>query len=321
MDRAVLLLNLGGPEKRGDVRNFLFRLFDDPEILRISFTPLRRLIAWLISTLRHKSSQELYAKIGGGSPIRRLTEEQAAALENELRKKGLGTYVRVAFSCSHPIIEDVVKNLAKGGVREFHLLPLFPHFSLTTTKGVLSRARAAIKRFVPEAKITETRSFCDHPLFIEAHRDLIAGFVSLNKKENAPAHLLFSAHSVPEKMVTKYGDTYKEETIRSAKKIVEALDWKDSWSLAWQSKLGPVKWLEPSTLNEIRRLGGEGIKTMVVVPISFVSDHLETLYEMDQLFAEEAARVGIRDFIRVPGLNCHPSFIRLLVTLSEGVTH
>src|SRR5438128_1380662 len=142
--RAVLFLNLGGPETLRDVKPFLYQLFVDPEIIRIQFTPLRKLVAWLISTMRASSSQKMYLNIGGGSPIRRLTDQQAEAVEHALKIQGHSIWVRTAFSCSVPFIEDVVKNIAAQGVDDFLALPLYPQYSLTTTKGALERTRAAV---------------------------------------------------------------------------------------------------------------------------------------------------------------------------------
>lgn len=335
---AVVLLNLGGPATLSDVKKFLYRLFDDPEIIRIKFPPLRKFVAWAISTSRHTSSQALYRKIGGGSPIRRLTEAQAQELEKKLHQSGRPARVRVAFSCSDPFIADVIQELSREGINKFILLPLFPQYSLTTTKGVLAQAQAAINRFAPQAQMKVIRSYPTHPLFIQAHADLIRelGVIgtgspstgSRNKlifnlfREPVPkplparsVHLLFSAHSIPEKLVTEFGDPYRDETNLSVQAILKELNWTGPWSLSWQSKLGPVKWLGPSTIDEVRRLGASGVKTLVVVPISFVTDHLETLYELDQLIADIAKQSGIEQFIRVPGLNSHPTLIDCLSTL------
>ncbi len=140
--RVILLLNLGGPETLADVKPFLYRLFEDPEVIRIPFTPLRKFVAWAISTSREKKSQTMYVKIGGGSPIRRLTDEQARALQNSLLKAGHDVSVRTAFNCSAPLVEDVVQAAAEQGAASFLAFPLYPQYSMTTTKGALDRARA-----------------------------------------------------------------------------------------------------------------------------------------------------------------------------------
>src|SRR5258706_11242616 len=145
--RAGLFLNLGGPESQSDVKSFLYRLFEDPEIIRIKFSPLRKFVAWAISTAREKKSQAMYAKIGGGSPIRKLTDEQSKGVENLLRKAGKDVVVRTAFTCSAPLVEDVVKDLSAQGVKTFLNFPLYPQYSFTTTKGAYDRTREAIKHF------------------------------------------------------------------------------------------------------------------------------------------------------------------------------
>jgi len=351
-DKCILLLNLGGPETLRDVKSFLFRLLDDPEIIRIKNPVLRKFIAGIISSWRAKSSQALYRKIGGGSPLRKLTEEQAGGLENSLLKAGLKAKVRAAFSCSDPLIEDVVEKLSEEGVTEFLLLPLFPQFSLTTTKGVLRRAREAITKFCPGAQVFEVLSFSDHPLFLKAYGEIIRAVIASERsersnlidKEIASSHqsfgtsqhyednwngtspsaprndiyLLFSAHSIPEKMVSKFGDSYRDEVQQSAGGVLKELNWRGPWSLSWQSKLGPVKWLGPSTIEEVRKLGRNGVKRLAVVPISFVADNLETLYDLDQLVRAEAEKFGITGFSRVPALNSHPAFIRFLTEITRS---
>jgi ferrochelatase len=319
-DRAILLLNLGGPETPADVKPFLYRLFVDPEIIRIRFTPARALVAWLIATLREKKSKALYAQIGGGSPIRRLTDEQASALEASLKIAGRPAEVRTAFTCSRPLVEEVVKDLAARGVKNFLALPLYPQYSFTTTKGSLDRVRQAVKRFAPGASLQEIRSYPTQPDFLAAHADLIQAALRTFPNPRAESvHLLFSAHSIPEKLVTELGDTYKQEVEASSAGIVTALGWKGPWSLAWQSRLGPVKWLEPSTVDALRALGAQGVRQVLVVPVAFVTDHIETLSEIDIEFKEVAEEAGIKEFRRTPGLNAHPLFIKALAAVAaEG---
>lgn len=315
--RAILFMNLGGPRNLDEVKPFLYRLFVDPEIIRIRFGPARKLVAWMISTLREKKSRELYAGIGGGSPIHRFTDEQSSSVEALLRSQGKDVVVRTAFTCSDPLVEDVVHDLSKKGVDRFLALPLYPQYSFTTTKGSLDRARAAVKRFAPGARLSEVSSWPVQPDFIAAHADLIrrevAGFSGVGEED---IRLLFSAHSIPEKLVTELGDPYKAEMERTVRAVVDALHWKGRWELAWQSRLGPVKWLSPSTAERIEALGKAGEKNLIVVPIAFVTDHIETLSEIDIEFREIADRAGIANFRRTPGLNAHPSFIKALAAVA-----
>ncbi len=315
-ERAILFLQLGGPETLEEVPGFLYRLFSDPDVIRVRPALLRKAIAASIALARKGTSRKLYASIGGGSPIRRLTEEQAAGVDRLLREKGRDVLVRAAMNCSVPFVEDVVRELAAQGVRRFLALPLYPQYSLTTTKGALDRSRAAIRRYAPGAHLTEVGSWPTHPLFVEAHsegiREEIAKFP--NPRPEA-VHLLFSAHSIPKKLVTREGDPYASEVEASVRAIVSRLGSRSAWTLAYQSKLGPVEWVGPATLNVIGELGRRGEKQVLAVPIAFVTDHVETLYEIDQLFAEEARRAGIAHFRRTPGLNSRPTFLRTLEDL------
>jgi ferrochelatase len=209
------------------------------------------------------------------------------------------------------MVEDVVAELARTGVRKFLALPLYPHYSLTTTKGALERSRAAVERLAPGAELEELGSWPTHPGFVAAHAETIReGIRSFPDPRPESVHLLYSAHSIPKKLVTREGDPYPTEVEASIAAINAALGETSPWSLAYQSKLGPVEWLGPPTLGEIGRLGALGARQVLAIPIAFVSDHVETLYEIDQLFGEEARRAGIPEFRRTPGLNDRPSFLR-----------
>lgn len=310
-ERAILFLQLGGPETLADVPSFLYRLFSDPDVIRVKSAILRKAIAASIAFARKGASRKLYASIGGGSPIRRWTESQAAGVETILRGEGRDVLVRAAMTCSPPMVEDVVAELARAGVRKFLALPLYPHYSLTTTKGALERSRTAVERFAPGAELEELGSWPTHPGFVEAHAETIReGIRSFPDPRPESVHLLYSAHSIPKKLVTREGDPYSTEVEASIAAINAALGGTSPWSLAYQSKLGPVEWLGPPTLGEIGRLGSLGVRQVLAIPIAFVSDHVETLYEIDQLFGEEARKAGIPEFRRTPGLNDRPIFLR-----------
>jgi len=315
-DRAILFLQLGGPENLSQVTGFLYRLFSDPDVIRVRFGPLRKAIAGAIALGRRRASRKLYAAIGGGSPIRRLTEEQARGVEALLARRGRFVPIREAMNCSAPLVEDVVRDLAARGARRFLALPLYPQYSLTTTRGALARARAAVERYAPGAGFFEIGSWPTHPLFVEAHAEAIGrGIAGFPDPRPEAVHLLFSAHSIPKKLVDAEGDPYPKEVEASMNAIWERLGRRSPYSLAYQSKLGPVEWLGPATLDRIEELGRRGEKQVLVVPIAFVTDHVETLYEVDQLFAEAAAKAGIADFHRTPGLNDSPTFLRALEDL------
>jgi ferrochelatase len=315
-DRAILFLQLGGPETLADVPGFLYRLFSDPDVIRVRPAILRKAIAGTIALTRASTSRRLYASIGGGSPIRRLTEEQAAGTERLLRQRGKDAVARAAMNCSSPLVEDVVRELAGEGVKRFLALPLYPQYSLTTTKGAIERSREAVRRFAPRARFFAVGSWPTHPLFVEAHAQAILEEIAKFPDPRPEAvHLLFSAHSIPKKLVTQQGDPYPREVEASVRAIRERAGGKSPWTLAYQSKLGPIEWLGPSTLDVIGELGRRGEKQVLAVAIAFVTDHVETLYEIDQLFGEAAKTAGIAHFRRTPGLNDNPTFLRALEDL------
>jgi len=224
--------------------------------------------------------------------------------------------IRAAMNCSTPLVEDTVRELAAQGVCRFLALPLYPQYSLTTTKGALERAREAVARFASGASLTEIGSWPTHPLFVQAHAELIEREIAkFPDPRPSSVHLLFSAHSIPKKLVTREGDPYASEVEASVRAIWSRLGGRSPYSLAYQSKLGPVEWLGPPTLSAIGELARRGEQQVLVVPIAFVTDHVETLYEIDQLFGEEARRVGIPHFRRTPGLNTHPTFLQALEDL------
>ena len=317
--RAILFLQLGGPETLDDVPGFLYRLFSDPDVIRVKPALLRKAIAASIALGRKKASRALYASIGGGSPIRRLTDQQSAGVERLLRDSGdagRDVVVRTAMTCAPPLVEDVVRELASFGVRRFLAFPLYPQYSLTTTKGSLQRSRDAVARLAPGATLFELGSWPTQPLFVQAHADAIREELARFPDPRPEAtHLLFSAHSIPKKLVTREGDPYPAEVEASVRAIVDRLTWKGPVTLAYQSKLGPVEWLGPPTLEVLRELGRQRQAQVLVVPIAFVTDHVETLQEIDQLFAGQAREAGIAHFRRTPGLNDRPTFLRGLAEL------
>lgn len=318
-DRAILFLQLGGPETLKDVPSFLYRLFSDPDVIRVRPAILRKAIAASIAFGRKGASRKLYAAIGGGSPIRRWTEAQAAGVEKILRDSGRDVLVRAAMTCSAPFVEDVVADLAGQGVKRFLALPLYPHYSLTTTKGALERSRAAVARVGRGLALDELGSWPTHPGFVGAHAETIREEMALFPDPRPESvHLLYSAHSIPKKLVTKEGDPYPREIEASVAAIDAALGGRSPSSLAYQSKLGPVEWLGPPTLGAIGELARHGTAQVLVIPIAFVSDHVETLYEIDQLFADEARRVGIPHFRRTTGLNDRPAFLRALADIAAA---
>lgn len=313
---GVLLLNLGGPDKLEDVRPFLFNLFADPEIIRLPFPWLQRPLAWFISTMRAKKSQGNYQLIGGGSPLRRITEEQAQALQTQLLQKGQAANVYVGMRYWHPFTEEAIARIKRDQIDQLVILPLYPHFSISTS-GSSFRLLEQIWQKDPalqEIDYTLVQSWYDRPGYLEAMAQLIAQ--ELDQFPNPDqVHVFFSAHGVPVSYVEEAGDPYQKEIEDCVALIMHTLDRPNAHTLAYQSRVGPVEWLQPYTEEALQELAAEGVKDMVVVPISFVSEHIETLQEIDMEYREIAEEAGIENFHRVPALNTHPVFINDLANM------
>ena len=315
---GVLLFNLGGPETLRDVKPFLYRLFSDPEIIHVKFSPLRKAIAYTIATLRRKTSESYYSQIGGGSPLRRLTEEQASALADEIKRRGRDVETFVGMCTWHPFLFEAVNKIDEANIDSLVILPLFPQYSVTTTGSGFAVLRQLIDKH-PQFKKLDVQWICswaDHPAYIESFAQAIQR--ELGKfTDTEKVHLLFSAHSIPESYV-RNGDPYLEQTKETVELIMDRLGRRNPYRLSFQSKIGPVKWLEPFTNDVIVELGKQGVDDVLVIPVSFVSEHIETLYELDILFRKVAADAGVENFRRVPALNSDPTFIRALADIVES---
>jgi ferrochelatase len=314
----VLLFNLGGPETLDDVRPFLFNLFADPDIIRLPWRAMQKPLAWFISTQRYRKSQGYYRKIGGGSPLRRITDAQAQALEAELARREIKTKVYVGMRYWYPFIEEAVERISRDRIEHLVVLPLYPQFSISTTGSSLNRLDDLLDTNLPHPMRTSiVRSWQDDPRYIGALARTISQEIELFPDKGASrTHIVFSAHSVPVRYIEK-GDPYLEQTRQTVRLVMERLGGERPHHLSFQSKVGPVKWLRPSTDETIRRLASEGASQVLLVPVSFVSEHIETLYELDILYREVADEVGLAHYRRVPALNCEPDFISALANLVE----
>ena len=319
---GVLLLNLGGPERIEDVGPFLYNLFSDPEIIRLPVSAMQKPFAWLISSLRSGKSRQAYRSIGGGSPLRRITKQQALELQTSLRQNGVDATSYIAMRYWHPFTESAIADLKADGVDEVVVLPLYPHFSISTSGSSfreLQRLRNTDPAF-SRLPIRCIRSWYDHPGYIQALANLIAREI-LACEDPATAHIFFSAHGVPKSYVEDAGDPYQLEIVACSKLILEQLRQQlghsNPFTLAYQSRVGPVEWLKPYTEDALQELGEQGVKDLVVVPISFVSEHIETLEEIDMEYRELAIAAGVKNFRRVPALDTDPAFIAALTDLVE----
>lgn len=314
---GVLLLNLGGPEKPEDVRPFLFNLFSDPEIIRLPFSWLQRPLAWMISTMRAKKSQKNYEEIGGGSPLRRITEAQAKAIESCLRVKGVEANVYVGMRYWHPFTEEAIASIKGDQISQLVILPLYPQFSISTSGSsfrLLEKLWQEDPTLEKQMDYTVVTSWYHRPGYLQAMADLIDRELAKCSRPDK-VHIFFSAHGVPLSYVEEAGDPYQQEIEDCTARIMKTLNRPNSHTLAYQSRVGPVEWLQPYTEDAIAQLGSEGVNDLLVVPISFVSEHIETLQEIDIEYRELAVGSGIENFHRVPALDTHSGFINDLADL------
>lgn len=315
---GVLLLNLGGPDKLEDVRPFLYNLFSDPEIIRLPLPWLQKPLAWMISTSRSRKSQENYRQIGGGSPLRQITQAQAQELEKRLQENGHEARVYIGMRYWHPFTEEALFRIKRDRPDNLVILPLYPQFSISTSGSSFRLLEKLWQADPALAKLNYTviPSWYQHPDYLRAMADLIAQELAQFPNPDQ-VHIFFSAHGVPQSYVDEAGDPYQQEIEDCTRLVMETLARPNDYTLAYQSRVGPVEWLKPYTEDALKELGDKGVKDVLVVPISFVSEHIETLQEIDIEYREIAEEAGIENFQRVPALNTHPTFINSLVELVE----
>jgi protoporphyrin/coproporphyrin ferrochelatase len=316
MRTAVVLFNLGGPDSLDAVKPFLRNLFSDPAIITLPGI-LRWPLARLIASRRAPKAQKIYAQIGGASPILGQTEMQAQALQETLAHDGNSWDEWRCFVCMrywHPMTEEVVQQVRDFAPENVVLLPLYPQYSTTTTGSSFKAWDEAVARL--GTKTHRVKSYPTEPGFIAASVELIKQ--GLAEAGAGPRRVLFSAHGLPEKII-KAGDPYQSQVEQTAHAIVEQLGLADGigsvdWSVCYQSRVGPLKWIGPPTEAEIHRAAADK-KAIVLYPLSFVSEHSETLVELDIDYRKLAAEAGVSTYVRVPTVGTHPKFIEGLSRL------
>lgn len=318
---GVLLFNMGGPGTLDDVEPFLVNLFSDRDIIELPMGALLQpLVARLIARKRGPDVRRNYASIGGGSPQLALTRAQASALQDQLvTSTGQRVVVEIAMRYWQPDTDRALRRLAAEGVSRIVTLTLYPHYSRATTGSSRREFERVMAR--PEWRdrfaVSHVEAYPDHPLYLDAMTDTVRralqGFPD-GRREHVT--LLFSAHGLPQKFIDE-GDPYVEHTHRTVHGILQRLGVRNPHVVAFQSRTGPVKWIGPGTEDVIRELGALGVRDVLMVPVSFVCDHIETLYEVDQLFRDDARASGIEDYRRTEALNTHPLFIEALGDLVE----
>ncbi|MDO9068024.1 MAG: ferrochelatase [Deltaproteobacteria bacterium] len=306
---AVLLLQMGGPDSLEAIEPFLYNLFSDRDIMQLGPAFIQPTIARFISRRRARKVKEYYRQIGGKSPIRELTSQQASELEKTL---GVGFRCFVAMRYSKPGTVDALAAIRAEGINKIVVLSLYPHYSRATTGSSLNELERGLAQSKSNPSLTYIRQYYNHPAYIAALKEKIeqglAGFADRNAVQ-----LVFSAHGLPQSFIDS-GDPYLDHIQSTVRLTMENFDGV-SHHLSFQSRAGPVKWLEPSTESKITELAAAGCKQLLMVPLSFVSDHIETLYEIDIQYRNEANSLGIADFRRVESFNSFPAFISCLAEL------
>lgn len=305
-DTAVVLLNLGGPLRQRDVEPFLYKLFSDSDIIRFPGPRwLQPLYATLLSKGRHKEVEGRYREIGGGSPILKETARQAAALRAALREVGRMEPVKILFRYTAPRAAGVLRSLQLQGVSRLLPVTLYPHDCRATTGSSLLELRREAAAAGMEV-LPGVLHYATDPQYLES----LAGALEAALAETPGATVVFSAHSLPAKQVEQQGDPYQREilaTVEALKARVGAIS--GGYRLAYQSKVGPIRWLAPELGSVLKTLSG---KDVIVLPVSFVTEHIETLHELDILFREVALTAGVLSYRRLPAPGAHPAFIRCL---------
>jgi ferrochelatase len=316
-----MFLNMGGPDSLESVRPFLYNLFSDREIIVLGPSFLQRPIAWWIAKKRAPKSMAAYEKIGGKSPIASITKEQAKKTEESLKKMGLSAVCEPGMRYWNPRTPDVLKSMKEKGIRNIISISMYPHYSRATSGSSIKECKDLCKELDLRLNIIE--SYPDHPLYIAALKDTFLEGMNLMlgnrfSQPHPPLQLpsdcavLYSAHNLPKSFIDE-GDPY----LNDIKKTIALLEKETGVKghLSFQSKSGPVTWLEPTTDISLKDLADKGKKRILVLPISFVSDHIETLYEIDMLYGGMMEKMGARLF-RTPSLNTRPSFIHFLSTIT-----
>jgi protoporphyrin/coproporphyrin ferrochelatase len=325
---GIVMLNLGGPATLDDVQPFLLELFADREIIQL---PFQRWVGPFIARRRTPKVRGLYASIGGGSPILRYTEAQGRGMVARLDRLSPGTAPHkfyVAFRYTRPTSEDALRAMRADGVRRAVAFTQYPQFSCSTTGSSLNELwRAAARTGLGDAfEWSLIDRWPVHQGFIEAMTGTVReGLEQFEPSERERVLILFSAHSLPLDVIDR-GDAYPQEVGASVQRVVECLGTSNPYLLAYQSDVGPVRWLGPRTVQVIRQLGARGQKHVLVVPIAFTSDHIETLSELDREYGEVAHKVGITHYKRAPALNDRPRFLDALAEivrdhLESGASH
>lgn len=314
---GVVLLQMGGPDTIDEVESFLRRIFSDPDIIRLPpwMRGLQPAVGVVGALTRSRFVRPMYAAMGGGSPIVPTTLALADRLAASLRSAGARVPVTVAMRYSPPRATEAAAALRRAGVHRVLQLPLYPHYSPSTVGSSVNDFRVASRGAPWEDETALVPEWGLHPHYLALLAKWIQSALDRAQREwDGAWHLLFSAHGLPRRY-EEDGDDYPDRVRAATETVVDRVRGHEAWHLAFQSRMGPVEWTRPYTDEALRALGAEGVRSLVTVPMGFVSDHLETLYEIDILYRDVARDAGIRRYHRVPTFNDHPEFARFLARL------
>jgi protoporphyrin/coproporphyrin ferrochelatase len=313
---GVVLLNLGGPDSLEAVEPFLYNLFRDPDIIDFPLSFLfRKGLAKVISSRRAPRVMDQYKAIGGKSPIREYTEQQAVRLEDELNRRGLDARVYVAMRYWRPSTGEALDAIERDGVTRVILLPLYPQYSKATTLSSMKEWEKQVRQRGSKISAELIDSYFSFPPYIDAFVERVEqGLGRFPEDKRDGVNILFSAHGTPMKLV-RQGDPYSHQIAETVEAIMKRGGFTQAHHLCYQSKVGPLKWLEPSTPDTIHKLAAESVNNMLLVPVAFASDHLETLFELGIEYRREANEAGVSQYEVTEGLNLSPKFIGALVQL------
>ncbi len=315
---GIILTQVGGPDNLDSVQPYLQSFFSDPDLIRLPkwLQPFQKAFAWSLSTARAPYSRSLYASIGGGSPIRGQSEAQARALSWELGHRGRSMPVFVAMRHSQPNSMAAMRAARDAGLTRLIVIGLFPQYSFSTTLSGLTGIRNAMDALQFHPEIVAVEEYCDDPDYIAAVVDITRRALGAFTTPPEDVHLVFSAHGLPVSYI-EGGDPYLGHVQRSVRAASAMLGHRGPIHTSFQSRLGPQKWLEPASDKLISELGQSGANAICVVPIAFVSEHVETLNEIDIQYGDVARRSGVKEFRRACTVRCHPSYIRCLANQVE----
>ncbi|WP_020675085.1 ferrochelatase [Geopsychrobacter electrodiphilus] len=303
---ALILLNMGGPDSLETIEPFLYNLFSDRELIQLPMGALlQKPFAKLISHFRSKKVRESYKYIGGRSPLLAWTRKQAVGIAERL-----GGHIQpfVLMRYWQPRAAEVMTQLKKAGIRQAIVLSMYPHYTGATTGSSINDFEQHAEKLYPELSYQVIDQWYDWPGYVTALASRVEeGLDNFHELMRDDVRILFSAHALPQKFIDR-GDPYQQQVETTARLVMERVG-NYRWSIAYQSRSGPVKWMTPGTDLELIRLGAEDVKSLLMVPISFVSDHIETLEEIDLQYRMLAEQHGIAHFFRAPSLNDHPDFL------------